>query len=482
MTFNTNRVRKLNNFELQKGGVIYWMSRDQRVADNWALILAHQLAVQNNEPLVVIFCLQKEFLNAQSCQFEFMLGGFREIKIELEKLNIPFVLLDGSPEIVLPEFIQTNRCGGLVSDFSPLKIKKEWLAKLLPKISIPFFEVDSHNIIPAWKASSKQEFGAYTIRPKIHRLLPEFLTEFPVLKPLKTEYSNLIYKSQIEPKIVSNLDKFTFKSGSENANQILHSFVNHKLVDYNKRNDPNLEVLSNLSPYLHFGQISAQRVALEVIKKFPLFPFASINTGTTLLSSKDNPQSEDDITDSQVSANAFLEELIVRKELADNFCFYNSDYDNFEGLHAWAKQTLNEHRGDVREFIYSLEEFKTAKTHDDLWNSAQLEMLTTGKMHGFMRMYWAKKILEWTPSPEKALEIAIYLNDKYELDGRDPNGYTGMSWAIGGTHDRAWGERQVFGKIRYMNYNGCKRKFDIKKYITKFGSSSFNEQDSLFVH
>jgi deoxyribodipyrimidine photo-lyase len=141
-----------------------------------------------------------------------------------------------------------------------------------------------------------------------------------------------------------------------------------------------------------------------------------------------------------------------------------SNYDNFEGFHKWAKETLNEHRNDEREYTYSLEQFENAETHDDLWNAAQLEMVKTGKMHGFMRMYWAKKILEWTKTPEQALEFGIYLNDKYELDGRDPNGYVGVAWSIGGVHDRAWGERPVFGKIRYMNYNGCKRKFDVNKY------------------
>jgi deoxyribodipyrimidine photo-lyase len=199
-------------------------------------------------------------------------------------------------------------------------------------------------------------------------------------------------------------------------------------------------VSSNLSPYLHFGQISAQRIALETYKR------------------KHNIETKD----------AFLEELIVRRELSDNFCFYNKNYDSFDGFPEWAKKTLNEHRKDKREFTYNLEQFEKAKTHDDLWNAAQIEMVKTGKMHGYMRMYWAKKILEWTETPEEALEFSIYLNDKYELDGRDPNGYTGCAWSIGGVHDRAWTERPVFGKIRYMNYNGAKRKFDVKRYIQKY--------------
>ena len=199
-----------------------------------------------------------------------------------------------------------------------------------------------------------------------------------------------------------------------------------------------------MSPYLHFGQISAQRVALDV-KAF-----------------QGNKESE----------AAFLEELIIRRELSDNFCLYNSNYDSFEGFPNWAKETLNKHRKDKRDFIYTKEEFELAATHEYLWNAAQTELVITGKMHGYMRMYWAKKILEWTKSPEEALSIAVYLNDKYELDGRDPNGYVGCAWSIGGVHDRAWTERNVIGKIRYMNLNGAKRKFDVEEYVMKFQTTN----------
>ena len=167
-------------------------------------------------------------------------------------------------------------------------------------------------------------------------------------------------------------------------------------------------------------------------------------------------------------AGAFLEELVVRKELSDNFCYYNQHYDDIEGFPAWARASLYEHEKDKREYLYSLEELEGARTHDELWNAAQQEMLLTGKMHGYMRMYWAKKILEWTASPAAAQAAVIYLNDRYELDGRDPNGYAGIAWSLGGLHDRAWKERAIFGKVRYMSYNGAKRKFDIKAYINRW--------------
>jgi deoxyribodipyrimidine photo-lyase len=220
----------------------------------------------------------------------------------------------------------------------------------------------------------------------------------------------------------------------------MRHFIGKKLNDYPAASrDPARDGLSNLSPYLHFGQIAAQRVALEVKA-----------SGAT-------PDAQD----------GFLEELIVRRELADNFCLHNAHYDAPAGFPAWATRTLSEHTHDPRPYLYGRDRLEAADTHDDLWNAAQSQMVTTGKMHGYLRMYWAKKILEWTTSPAEALETVIGLNDRYELDGRDPNGYAGAAWSIGGTHDRAWGERPVFGKIRYMNYNGCKSKFDVAAYIRR---------------
>jgi deoxyribodipyrimidine photo-lyase len=200
------------------------------------------------------------------------------------------------------------------------------------------------------------------------------------------------------------------------------------------RNDPTLDYLSHLSPYLHFGQISPLYIALKVID-----------------------------TDSR-GKEAFLEELIVRRELSMNFVFYNEKYDSFEAVPEWAKKTLKAHQKNKRQYTYSLEELETAQTHDAYWNAAQREMVGRGKMHGYMRMYWGKKIIEWSKTPEKAFQIALYLNNKYELDGRDPNGFTGVAWCFG-KHDRPWGERPIFGNVRYMNDKGLKRKFDADRYV-----------------
>ena len=443
---NEKRVRLLQQGNETNGPVIYWMSRDQRVHDNWALLFAQMKALEKKRPLAVIFNLVPKFLEATIRQYGFMLKGLQQVETELKKFNIPFFIKIGNPEVEIPKLLNELKASILISDFDPLRIKRIWKRDVAKKISIPFYEVDAHNIVPCLFVSNKVEFGAYTIRPKIQKLLPEFMDDFPELIKMKSSELN---NEKINWTEISNSLEINravkevdwLKPGEVNAQITLKAFLENRFDRYAEdRNDPNKNALSNLSPYLHFGQISAQRVALTVEQFYQKSP----------------------------SASAFLEELIVRRELSDNYCYFNPKYDSFEGFPEWARKTLNEHRKDKREYIYSLEEFEQAKTHEELWNAAQMEMVTTGKMHGYMRMYWAKKILEWSKSPEEALSTAIYLNDKYELDGRDPNGYVGCAWSVGGVHDRAWTERPVFGKIRYMNFNGAKRKFDVQSYIDKF--------------
>ncbi len=450
LSVNKNRVFSYNSIKYESGNVIYWMSRDQRAADNWALIYSIENAMENNVGLAVVFCLVDEFLNAAKRQFGFMLKNFVEIEKKLSEKNIPFIILHGSPEIVLPEFTAKNNVGLLVTDFDPLNIKKEWREKVNNRIKIPFHEVDAHNIVPCRIASDKKEFSARTIRPKINLKLMEYFVEYPDISNIKFGKENLEkFNWQKENLNINHYDSAPDEiswlgSGEANAYETLQNFLDSKIDHYaEKRNQPANDVLSNLSPYLHFGQISAQRIALETKK-------SHVN---------------------QKSKDTFLEELIIRRELSDNFCFYERNYDNYNGFHNWAKTTLNEHKGDHREYLYTLETLENAETHDELWNAAQKEMLLTGKMHGYMRMYWAKKILEWTLSPETAMEYAIYLNDKYELDGRDPNGYTGIAWSIGGIHDRAWQERNIFGKVRFMSYNSQIKKVKLEDYIRRVNNT-----------
>lgn len=373
--------------------IIYVMSRELRVEDNWGLLFAAELANKYNKKLKVSIIINTALYSKH--QLGFLLRNLRFLKENLELNKIEYEIYE--------KFPQEN--GIYVYDFNPIAAK----TINFRKDSI-YYEVDSHNIVPARYISDKQEYSAATMRRKIYSNIGTFLTEFP--------------------------KKFNIINAE--ASSVLDVFINNKLEYYTEhKNNPNLDVTSGLSPYLHFGFISAQRVALDVIKS----------------------------TVSRENKEAFLEELIVRKELSDNFCLYSKSFNTLESIPTWAKESLNSHKKDLRTYIYSKEEFEYAKTHDDLWNKIQENLLETGKIHGFLRMYWAKKILEWSVSPENALETAIYLNDKYALDGNDPNGYVGILWSIGGIHDRAFANRMVFGKIRYMSLQGCKNKFDINKFI-----------------
>ena len=440
------RILKMGDGPDRAGPVVYWMSRDQRVEDNWALLYAQQEAVRRRAALGVVFCLVPSFLNATGGQYAFMLDGLAETAQNLAGKNIPFFCLQGDPPVVLPGFVSGNEVALLVTDFDPLRIKAGWRETVAEAVDCPFFEVDAHNIVPCRFVSQKQEFAARTIRPKIHKLLSGFMTDFPRLRKhpypwtdrekvptWDAAFANLRSAKSVERNPC-------VPSGSKAARACLRHFVSRRLAAYDTaRNDPVVDGQSSLSPYLHFGHISAQRVAMEV------------STASVDIKAKE----------------AFLEELIVRRELSDNFCLYNPDYDRTTGFADWARRTLQEHARDKREYLYKCEQFEAAKTHDLLWNAAQMEVVKGGKMHGYMRMYWGKKILEWTHSPEEAMEIALRLNNTYELDGRDPNGYAGVAWCIGGVHDRAWPSRPVFGKIRYMNENGCRRKFDVDAYIRR---------------
>lgn len=449
------RIRQLNNLPLKSGPIVYWMQRDQRVQDNWALLFAQDLARKNKVPLLVVFCLAPKFLGATRRQYDFMLRGLQEVEKDLQTKQIGFTVLCGDVENELPQFCKKNKIGAVVTDFNPLKLAQEWRRKVSKKIDCAGYEVDAHNIVPCWIASPKQEYGAYTLRPKINRLLPNFLEDFPQITTHKFQIEHKFIavnwkKIQSQLSVDESVLPVTWlQPGSQAAHKQMKKFLQQLLPEYAEaRNNPLAEGQSNLSPYFHFGQLAPARVALEVQK---------LSKKTTAQKIKN-------------SSAAFLEELIVRRELSDNFCFYNSNYDSVAGFPAWAQTSLASHLADTREYVYSLKKFDQAMTHDELWNAAQRELLQTGKMAGYLRMYWAKKILEWTASPNEAMKIVIYLNDRYELDGRDPNGYAGIAWSIGGVHDRAWFNRPVYGSIRYMNAAGCAKKFPVKEYIKRYAS------------
>jgi deoxyribodipyrimidine photo-lyase len=439
------RIKPLNSKTVDKGNyILYWMQAAQRAEYNHALEYSIRRANELNVPVVVLFGITDNYPGANLRHYYFMLEGLKETKEALEKRYIKLVLRHESCELAVVELAKNACC--VVVDAGHTRIQLKWRQKAANNIKCLLEEVETNLIVPVMEVSDKENFSAGTLRPRITKRLPEYLVKIKYNKPLFNSLDmkfNSFNINNVELALSKlNIDTSVgpvkdFKGGATEAKRRLKDFIKNKLGHYpDLRNDPCLDATSNMSPYLHFGQISPLYIALKVLES-------------------DSPGKE-----------AYLEELIVRRELSYNFVYYNKSYDKFSCLPPWAKNTLNFHARDKREYVYSLKEFEQAKTHDPYWNAAQKEMVITGKMHGYMRMYWGKKILEWSKNPKEGYRIALYLNNKYELDGRDPNGFAGVAWCFG-KHDRAWSERTVFGKIRYMNASGLKRKFDCNKYIEK---------------
>lgn len=442
----TDRVQFLNRNSTRNGKfVLYWMQASQRADYNHSLEYAINKANSLNKPVIVFFAITDDFPEANERHYAFMIEGLQEVKKYLEFRGIKFIIWHTSPD---DGAITLSKDSSLVVvDRGYLKIQRKWRSKVAKSIPCPLVQIESDVIVPVESASFKDEFSAATFRPKIKKKIEYFLQ--PVKKEeLKNESIDVEIESFNIDNTKKALDKLDidrsvkkvekFRGGTSKAKKLLEDFIKHKIHLYHEqRNNPSENIRSNMSPYLHFGQISPIFIALNI--------------------SKNKSPGRDD----------YLEELIVRRELSINHIFYNQNYDSIKGLPNWAMETLIKHKNDKRTYDYSNQELENADTHDPYWNAAQKEMIKTGKMHGYMRMYWGKKILEWKRKPEDAFKTAIYLNNKYELDGRDPNGFTGVAWCFG-KHDHPWKERPIFGKIRYMNENGLKRKFDIDNYEKKY--------------
>ncbi len=439
------RIKTLNDQPIRPGRyVLYWMQASQRAEYNHALEYAVIHANRLHQPLVVYFGLTDKFPEANERQYYFMLEGLKEVRSALADRGITMIVRHNWP----PEgaALLSGDASLVVVDRGYLRIQRQWREEAAKRINCALFQVESDVIVPVEAVSQREEYSARTFRPKIQKQLPKYLIPLTTIDPDIESVSLDLEDFAIEDtkKAIISLDidrsvspSIYFRGGIGEAKKRLNAFIESKLDGFPQyRNDPARDYHSDMSPYLHFGQISPLFIALEIIRaKSP-------------------------------GKDAYLEELITRRELSVNFIYYNQQYDSFSALPLWARRTLSDHKGDKREYIYSLEEMENAKTHDAYWNSAQDEMRITGKMHGYMRMYWGKKILEWSKSPEQGFLNALFLNNKYELDGRDPNGYTGVAWCFG-KHDRAWAERQIFGKVRYMSKQRLETKFDMDGYVQK---------------
>lgn len=448
-----DRVRLLNQRPFRENAkyVLYWSQMNRRAASNHALIHAAGLANRRDLPLLVYEGLTCSYPFASDRLHTFILQGVPDTERRLRRLGIGYFFhlrrLGSDADDML--YRLANDAAAVVSDDYPSFIARCYNARVPGRLSIPYYAVDSSCIVPMNRLE-KREYGAYTIRPKIRKLLDAYLVPAPPIR-MGRKFNLALPESHTEvtgANILSlaascDIDHGvapvrSFPGGSSEAGRRLKLFLKNNLRRYStSHNEPSAQATSDLSPYLHFGHISSLEVALAV---------------------REHAQEH------HVMADEFLEELIVRRELAFNFARFTDNHNSLACLPGWVQKTLAKHARDQRDPIYDRDQFERASTHDPLWNAAQKELLARGKIHGYYRMYWGKKIIEWSSTHEEALATMIYLNDRYALDGRDPNGYANILWCFG-LHDRPWSERPIFGQIRYMSYEGMRRKTDVDAYI-----------------
>jgi deoxyribodipyrimidine photo-lyase len=427
------------------------MQRAERGIDNHALDVAVHMANELGLPLVVFFSGINNFPYANLRHYCFLNQGLRDVEEDLAERGIGFVMRRAPHEDHL-QFFHDVGAAMVIGDENPMREPERWRTLISKRLTIPFWTVDADVIVPS-RMLEKAQFAARTIRPRLKRLLPDFMQPYENPKAAKSwqrPKGLLVDDVQLDmTRGWKELDRSVlpveeFIGGTHAARKRLKMFVGSMLGSYDReRNRPEVDGTSMLSMYLHFGHIGPLTIALAIEE--------AVREDMSL----------------RTNADAYLDQLITWRELCVNYVLYNDKYDSLEGAEPWALKTIAEHARDERERTYTLKQLEEAKTYDELWNAAQRQMVARGWMHNYVRMYWAKKILEWTPNMKTAMQYAIHLNDKYLLDGRDPNGYGGIAWAIVGKFDRAWGERPVFGKIRYMSGASTGRKFDSRRYIAQ---------------
>ena len=437
---NPNRGFLLYN-ETMKPRVLYWISRALRTTENQALYAAQQEALAQGTQLVVWFNLRPDFPYATTRSMHFLLMGLAEIARKLHDLNIPLIVTEGDPLVNLHTLESQHPIAFLFTEHNPLKPIKSshtQVAHWCSTQGIRFTRVNTACVIPVWDASPKLEFSAKTIRNKLmSRYEPYLDVAYPLVSHPHNPSTSLTFSSASVEQLMR---KYTWKElslssltpGEDAALAQLDHFINEGLDHYDRRNEIDSKGQSYLSAYLHFGMLSP----LTMIRK---------------AKATNHP-----------NAPLFIEEALVRRELAENFVHYCEDYDSLKGAWTWAQKTLDQHRNDPREYLYTHGQFESAQTHDNLWNACQRMVVEDGYLHSYLRMYWAKMVLLWSASPEEAIATLITLNDTYFLDGRDPNGYTGILWSVAGVHDRPWFDKPVHGLIRAMGKDGTLKKTGVK--------------------
>lgn len=464
--------------------LVYWMQAAQRTKANPALDYAITRANGMQLPLLVLFVLYPGYPEANIRHFSFMLQGIHELAGDFYRMGIAFHVLIGEPVEQLSRACKTAI--EVVSDHGYLRIQRKWRSELhnrLGEMGVAYTEIETEAMVPVRLASAKQEYAAATLRPKLLKQLAQIqitvtapvykgviakLPESLSLQPMPHKLGLQQFMDWVDGQCEIDTGVPELKSmvgGNAEARALLKDFISNKIGHYSsKRNNPGLNVQSGLSPYLHFGQISPMEIVQQLMDE----------SGFSLLKISSLIRNKEGLGEWDAGLASFAEELIVRRELSFNFCHYNEHYDSFACLPAWVKTTLLNHISDIREEHYSLDRLEQCATSDVYWNAAQQEMMETGKMHNYMRMYWGKRLIAWFASPEEAFSVMLYLNNKYSLDGRDPNSFAGVAWCFG-MHDRPWMNREIYGMVRYMNMAGLKRKFDMGAYLAKVNAPGRND-------
>jgi deoxyribodipyrimidine photo-lyase len=483
------RIRQVNSAGVRADGayVLYWMIASRRVHFNFALDRAVEHCAALRKPLVILEALRCGYPWASDRIHRFVLDGMLDNSWACKAKGIcyfPYVELIAGAGKGLLEALAEKACV-VVTDEYPCFFLPRMLESAGKRLSVALEAVDSNGLLPV-RACDKVMGRAFDFRRFLQKELPKHLQEFPHKDPLgKLKSRNAarlpgairkkwpaasqallsgdtgeLNKLPIDHKVRA----VEFRGGHINARAHMTAFFNRRLAHYaDDRNDPDCNVASGLSPFLHFGHLSVHEIfaGLGLREKWkPEKPSLRV---------KGNREGWWNMSR---NAESFLDELITWRELGFNFCAHRRDYDQYDSLPEWVRKTLREHATDEREFVYTLEEFENARTHDELWNAAQRQLVREGKIHNYLRMLWGKKILQWTRTPQEAAKIMIQLNNKYALDGRDPNSYSGIFWVLG-RYDRPWAPvRPVFGSIRYMSSENTARKLSVKKYLRKYSEEA----------
>ncbi len=487
MTVPDIRIQNCNDAVIDPNGqfVLYWMTANRRPGWNFSLDRALEHAKHLNRPLLVFEALRCGYKWASDRIHDFVISGMADNAAAFENKRaayFPYVEAQAGDGAGLLEELARRSCIVVTDDF-PCFFLPRMVATVANRLHVPLEKIDSNGIFPM-RGTDRVFSRAHDFRRFLQKNLQPHLQEFPKADPLKRIRIPILerFPKDIQERwpmadvagIARHPEKLAryridhsvsfanLRGGIKSAAEKLRSFCDSKLHQYSEeRNQPEMDVTSGFSPYLHFGHISTHEIFSRLMEDEQWTPdeLAPKATGSRAGWWGCSPMVE-----------AFLDELITWRELGYNMCWQREDYDQYESLPDWAQKTLAEHANDLRPYIYSLEEFETAATHDNLWNAAQSQLVREGRIHNYLRMLWGKKILHWSESPQAALDIMIELNNKYAIDGRNPNSYSGIFWVLG-RYDRAWGpERDIFGKIRYMASENTARKVRVKQYIERYQS------------